>query len=113
MRAAALRSAPPAIEDFVVEERREPGYVRLLRSGELARRARAALAVLAVCAVCPRDCGVDRLHAVPANDPVGPPRAETSRRTVPAHIPKGTACFTGRYARLPSAYQHHTEEAGL
>ena len=110
MRAAALRSAPPAIEDFVVEERPEPGYVRLLRSGELARRARAALAELAVCAVCPRDCGVDRLHAVPADDPVGPPRAETSRRTVPAHIPKGTACFTGRYARVASAFPHFGEE---
>src|SRR5207244_3172393 len=110
MRAAALRSGPPAIADFVVEERPEPGYVRLLRSGELARRARAALAELAVCAVCPRDCGVDRLHAVPADDPVGPPRAETSRRTVPAHIPKGTACFTGRYARVASAFPHFGEE---
>src|SRR6059036_3726274 len=110
MRAAALRSAPPAIEDFVVEERPEPGYVRLLRSGELARRVRAALAELAVCAVCPRDCGVDRLHAVPVDECVEPARPEASRRTVPAHIPKGTSCFTGRYARVASAFPHFGEE---
>jgi putative pyruvate formate lyase activating enzyme len=78
---------------FVVDARPEPAYLRLLRSGELARRARLALAELECCAVCPRDCRVDRLRALPPERP-----------------PKGTACFTGRYARVASAFPHFGEE---
>ena len=47
---------------------------------------------------------------MPADDPVEPARAEAARRTVPAHIPKGTSCFTGRYARVASAFPHFGEE---
>src|SRR5438128_1741105 len=111
MRAAALRGAPPsAIEDFVAEERPEPGYLWLLRSGELARRVRAALGELAACAVCPRDCRVDRLNAVAPEGDLGIEGDRARRRTVPAHIPKGTACFTGRHARVASAFPHFGEE---
>jgi putative pyruvate formate lyase activating enzyme len=107
--------APPAIARFVVAEPPEPGYRRLLRTGELGRRVRAAVAELAACAVCPRDCRVDRLHAAPpaAEEPPrtagSRPRA-APRRTVPAHVPKGAACFTGRYARVGSAFPHFGEE---
>ena len=38
----------------------EPAYVKLLESGDLARRAHAAWDMLRACAVCPRACGVDR-----------------------------------------------------
>jgi putative pyruvate formate lyase activating enzyme len=40
---------------------RDPGYVRLHRSGELRHRIDAALAGLRACRVCPRDCAVNRL----------------------------------------------------
>ena len=106
------RVAPPAVSRFVVDERPEPGYVALLRSGELARRVRLALAELESCTLCPRDCRVDRLHALPTTDVVAPrsggPSAST--RTVPTHVPKGTACFTGRHARVASAFPHFGEE---
>jgi putative pyruvate formate lyase activating enzyme len=94
---------------FVVSERPEPGYRHLLRTGELARRVEAALAELASCTDGPRDCGVDRLHAVPAAD-AGPPRDAGHARAVPAHVPRGTACFTGRHARVASAFPHFGEE---
>ncbi len=41
---------------------REPGYLKLHRSGELRDRARAARAGLARCELCPRACGADRLE---------------------------------------------------
>ncbi len=99
---------PAAVARFVVSERPEPRYRRLLRTGELARRAEAALAELAPCTVCPRDCRVDRLHALPGEDP-GPRDAGTVH-AVPPHVPKGTACFTGRRARVASAFPHFGEE---
>src|SRR5215813_6280220 len=103
------RSRPSAdASQFVVAERPEPGYRLLLRTGELARRAEAALAELATCTVCPRDCRVDRLHALPGEDPA--PRDAATVRAVPAHVPKGTACFTGRWARVASAFPHFGEE---
>jgi len=40
---------------------REPGYLTLNRSGELARRIEAAYALLSPCRLCPRKCGADRL----------------------------------------------------
>jgi putative pyruvate formate lyase activating enzyme len=64
----------------------EPAYMRLYRTGELARRAREAIASLASCHVCPRDCGVDRL------------------------ADKSAACKTGRYARVSSFFPHFGEE---
>ncbi len=39
----------------------EPSYLKLHRSGELAKRARQAWLSLARCRLCPHDCGVDRL----------------------------------------------------
>jgi putative pyruvate formate lyase activating enzyme len=53
---------------------------------ELRRRARQAVAALADCRLCPRDCGVDRLRG------------------------KWSACKTGRYAVVSSAFAHFGEE---
>ncbi|MCU0632801.1 MAG: radical SAM protein [Methanolinea sp.] len=39
-----------------------PSYLRLLETGELARRVEASMALLSPCRVCPRQCGVDRLR---------------------------------------------------
>jgi putative pyruvate formate lyase activating enzyme len=114
----ALRRAalPAALSRFVVTTAPEPGYLALLRSGELARRVERAIASLADCRVCPRDCRVDRLHAVP---PPGSTRApleavhlpgRAPQRAVPEHVAKGTSCFTGRFARVASAFAHFGEE---
>jgi putative pyruvate formate lyase activating enzyme len=106
----------PSVQGFVLDERPEPAYLALLRSGELARRVQAALSELEECRVCPRDCRVDRLHALaPANRPRQPIEAvhaagQAAKRTVPEHIPKGTSCFTGRHARVSSAFAHFGEE---
>lgn len=40
---------------------REPSYLELSRSGELARRAEQAWAVLESCRLCPHECGANRL----------------------------------------------------
>ena len=40
---------------------REPGYLELERSGELAHREKALWALLESCSLCPRRCGVNRL----------------------------------------------------
>jgi putative pyruvate formate lyase activating enzyme len=112
-RAASLAGAA---HNFVVAARPEPAYLRLLRSGELQQRVQQARAELADCRVCPRDCRVDRLHAVPADEsqcPFSEPlraRGAAAKRDVAAHIPKGTSCFTGRYARVASAFPHFGEE---
>ncbi len=110
--AASRRAASAAIARFTAGDRPEPGFLRLLRSGELARRVEVALAELERCAVCPRDCGVDRLHALPAPAGAEPiaGRGAGRVREVPAHVPKGTACFTGRRARVASAFPHFGEE---
>jgi putative pyruvate formate lyase activating enzyme len=112
----ASRMAGPREREFVVRERPEPAYMRLLRSGELERRVRRAIDGLAECRVCPRDCRVDRLHALPAADlprvvslPLRAP-GRAAQRTVAAHIAKGTSCFTGRWARVSSAFAHFGEE---
>jgi putative pyruvate formate lyase activating enzyme len=110
------RRAEEEARGFVVAQRPEPRYRRLLRSGELARRVRLALAELEDCRVCPRDCRVDRLHAVDTADaprrPAEPLRhpGRAAQRVVPSHIAKGTSCFTGRYARVASAFPHFGEE---
>ena len=104
------------VRGFVVDERPAPAYLALHRAGELARRADAAVAELADCRVCPRDCRVDRLHAVAAEhagDPPAQPMRDSgvmARRAIAAHIPKGTSCFTGRHARVASAFPHFGEE---
>jgi len=43
------------------EAMREPSYLSLYRSGELARRIEIAWAMLSHCELCPRRCGVNRL----------------------------------------------------
>ena len=45
----------------------EPGYVALLRSGELEERVEKLYALLKSCTVCPRDCGNDRTRGVLAS----------------------------------------------
>jgi putative pyruvate formate lyase activating enzyme len=116
LRAAKVRSHPAALERFIVAERPEPTYLRLLRSGELERRVCSALDELASCTVCPRDCRVDRLQAVPPEGELGVlleagrTPGQAPKRTVPSHIAKGTSCFTGRYARVASAFAHFGEE---
>lgn len=64
----------------------EPAYLRLHRTGELARKAHEAIKTLASCCVCPRNCRVDRL------------------------ADKTAACRTGRYARVSSYFPHFGEE---
>jgi putative pyruvate formate lyase activating enzyme len=41
---------------------REPSYIKLLESGELALRVERLMAMLESCRVCPRDCDVNRLR---------------------------------------------------
>lgn len=45
----------------------EPGYVRLLESGELEERVERLYALLCSCTVCPRNCGNNRLENVLAS----------------------------------------------
>jgi putative pyruvate formate lyase activating enzyme len=66
---------------------REPAYLELLRSGELARRAEAAAARLADCDLCARYCRVDRTRTL-----------------------RGAVCRTGRQAVVSSFGPHHGEE---
>ena len=67
----------------------EPSYIRLYRTGELARRIEKALAMMESCLLCPRRCGVNRL------------KGETG------------FCQTGRKARVASYNAHFGEEAPL
>jgi len=85
-----------------------PRYLALLASGELRRRVEAALDELASCRVCPRNCEVDRLNATETAKPT--PAGRPGKRVVPGHIPPGTACFTGRHARVASSHPHFGEE---
>jgi putative pyruvate formate lyase activating enzyme len=106
---------PQAACGFVVDKRPAPAYLALLAGGELERRATAAVAELADCRVCPRDCRVDRLHAVAAAEvahdlAAARVRGAAPQRVVPSYIPKGTSCFTGRTARISSAFPHFGEE---
>ena len=66
--------------------RREPAYLALYRSGELARRVERALASLEMCRICPRNCDVNRL------------------------ADKYAFCKTGRYAIVGSHFPHFGEE---
>jgi len=67
----------------------EPAYLKLLRSGELERRAEEASAHLSSCDLCGWECKVDRRE-----DRLGP-------------------CRTGEKARLSSFGPHHGEEDPL
>jgi len=67
----------------------QPTYLKLWRSGELARRVELGLEKLADCALCPRQCHVNRL------------RGETK------------TCGAGRYALVSSYFAHHGEERCL
>jgi putative pyruvate formate lyase activating enzyme len=59
----------------------EPGYRRLLETGELEERVERLYALLRACTVCPRDCGNDRLAGVLASCASG------ERPIVSAHTP--------------------------
>ena len=63
----------------------QPAYLRLWRSGELARRVEIGLEKLADCALCPRNCHVNRLED------------------------KTKTCRTGRYAVVSSYFAHFGE----
>jgi putative pyruvate formate lyase activating enzyme len=68
----------------------EPGYVALLRSGELERRVERALAHLTDCILCGRQCHVNRLESV-----------------------RGASCRTGERAVVHGHGAHHGEEDPL
>jgi len=79
-----------APEHRIVGGAREPSYLALARTGELARRAGHALGLLGpVCRVCPRRCRVDRRR---------------DERSI---------CHVGRRAIVASAFPHHGEEDPL
>src|ERR1700755_1966914 len=67
----------------------EPGYLSLLRSGELERRVEALEQLLVSCTVCPKDCGNNRL-----NDEIA-------------------ACYSGRLPIVSSYTPHFGEEPPL
>ncbi len=67
----------------------DPSYIRLERSGELARRAEQLRAIYGACRLCPRQCGVDRLKG------------------------KKGVCGGGARARVYSAHPHFGEERPL
>ncbi len=79
----ALVSATARRKDF------EPAYLKLERSGELARRAQELRAIYRSCRLCPRRCGVDRLKGQ-----------------------KGVCSSTSR-AKVYSAHPHFGEERPL
>jgi len=68
----------------------EPGYVRLVRSGELKRRVAAAYARLEACDLCGRECGVNRRESN-----------------------TGAGCHTGERAAVSSYGPHFGEEEPL
>ena len=71
------------------QERFQPAYVELWRSGELARRVELGIRKLADCTLCPRKCHVNRIE-----DESG-------------------TCQTGRYAAVSSYFAHFGEERCL
>lgn len=68
---------------------KEPSYLKLYRSGELAKRVEALNALLKSCSVCPRNCAVNRLQN------------------------EQGFCLTGRHAYVTSICDHHGEEPVL
>ena len=63
-----------------------PGYLELVRSGEVQNRAQRAIRALAECVLCPRSCHADRERG------------------------SGKVCRTGRHAVVSSAFAHFGEE---
>ncbi len=70
-----------------VDEPFEPGYLRLLRTGELHTRADEARRHLQACDLCANHCGVNRLA-----------------------VTVGATCRTYEHARVHAAFPHHGEE---
>lgn len=68
---------------------REPSYIELYRTGDLAERAAKLEAMLASCSICPLDCRVDRSHD------------EIAR------------CYSGRLPIVSAYCAHFGEEPGL
>ena len=114
----ALPPLPDAIAAFV-GPRPEPAYMALYNSGELQQRAEKAVASLQRCRVCPRNCDVDRLNAVGDEQAFSVASRGKSvngkplKKELADHIPRGAACFTGRYARVSTWYAHFGEERCL
>jgi len=79
----------------VIAPLEEPGYRRLHRRGDLARRARAALARLKACDLCPHLCQVDRTEAGAGS------------------LAAGSVCRTGRHARVASVGPGFSEERAV
>jgi putative pyruvate formate lyase activating enzyme len=77
------------------QDRYEPAYLALLRSGELAQRVRQAYQRLEMCDLCPRCCRVDR------------------RGIAPGEVAGEGACRTGEQAVVCSYHAHFGEEAPL
>ena len=67
----------------------EPGYRKLMASGELGQRAARAATMLSECRLCPRDCRADRAGG------------------------KTGFCRTARLARVSASFSHHGEERSL
>jgi putative pyruvate formate lyase activating enzyme len=68
---------------------KEPGYLRLSRSGKLAERAAKLEAMLTPCTICPLDCRVDRM-----NDEIA-------------------RCYSGRLPIVSTYCSHYGEEPAL
>ncbi len=83
-----MRDSRAFVEDryLLRSEDFEPGYLRLYREGELARRAEEAIEAYRECRVCPRDCGINRLE-----NRIG-------------------VCKSGRLAQVASYFPHFGEE---
>ena len=81
--ALASTASPPSRKDF------EPAYLRLERSGELAKRASELYAIYRRCRLCPRQCGVDRTKG------------------------ERGICSSGSRAKVYSAHPHFGEERPL
>ncbi len=82
------------------ERRIEAAYLKLLRSGELKRRAAKAYARLEACDLCARECGVNRR---------GVNRRGVNRRL----YPEKAGCRTGERAVVASYGPHFGEEDPL
>ncbi len=65
----------------------EPGYVRLARTGELARRVESARRHLSDCGLCPRACGVDRSSGETGYCGAGPDAVVYSHMAHPGEEP--------------------------
>ena len=100
---------------FVLDDRPEPAYRSLFRSGELEARRDRALAALESCRLCPRSCGANRSERGGTLNRGGTFLSEgsgTTASSAPSLDQRGNApfCGAGRYARVTSAGPHLGEE---